>query len=241
VRYVAVLLVTACGFGSSVKPETTGDAPIVDAPPLVDGPGDMTVLLPVCNVGVTVTPGTDRGRVGGNGGGDNFGPMRCNQAADRIVGIGIRMSNQDTVFGERSARGVSIACATVTVDPNTGVGTTGATYTKEIMGNGNSGWEPSTLFAPTLCPAGMVVNGLRAKTGEGENIFNNVDFRCAKIDGANAATLSSQMVHVDGSQNDNQNEDTANCAANEILYEMSNRTGTGFDSANLFCAPARCL
>jgi hypothetical protein len=244
VRSVAILLFAGCGFGSSVKPETTGDidAPIGDAPLPDDGtpPNDM-MPLPLCIVGVTTTPGTDRGRVGGNGGGDNFGPMRCNAVADRIVGIGIRMSNQNTVFGAPSAHGLSIACATVTLDPNTGIGTTGTTYTKEIMGNGNQGWEPSTSFAPTLCPAGMVVSGLRTHTGQDENIFNNVDVRCSKLDGTNAATVMTQLVHVNGSQDEAQNEDTVNCGPNEILYEMSNRTGTGFDSATLFCAPARCL
>lgn len=35
--------------------------------------------------------------------------------------------------------------------------------------------------------------------------------------------------------------DTVNCGANEIVEELSNLTGSGFDSANLFCAPARCM
>lgn len=219
------------------------DAAVVDAGVVDEAvmPGDMTMAMPVCHVGVTTTPGTDRGRAGGNGGGANFGPLRCNAANERIVGIGIRMSNQNTVFGVRSARGLSIACATVTIDPNTGAGTTGTTYTKEVMGNGNQGWEPSTSFAPTLCPAGMIVSGLRTHSGENENIFGNVDFRCSKLDGANAATVMTQLVHVNGSLDEDQNEDTVNCGTNEILYEMSNRTGTGFDSANLWCAPATCL
>ena len=248
-RYVALLLLllcVGCGFGSRVTPEASGDD--VDAAPGPDASADGTTpapidaqLLPLCGVGVTTTPGANRGRVGGDGGGDNLPVMRCNQPLDRIVGIGIRMSNQNTVFGARSARGLTIACATVTVDPNTGVGVTGTTYTVERMGNGNQGWEPSTLAAPTLCPAGMAVNGLRAHTGQNENIFSNVDFRCAKIDGTNAATTASQLVHVNGSLDEDQNEDTVNCGTNEIVYEMSNRTGTGFDSATLFCAPASCV
>lgn len=244
-KYLLALLVTGCSFGSEVMP-SAGD---LDAPP-ADAPADAALgaemmppkdmMLPLCAVGVAATPGSDRGRVGGDGGGNNFGPLVCMQPSDRIVGVGVRLSNQDTIYGDRSAHGVTIACATVTIDPNTGIGTTGTPYTREVMGNGNAGWSPSTLFPPAMCPAGEVVNGLRARIGEDENLFNNLDIRCAKLAG-DATTTSSANVHVDNSGTNNQNAETVNCGTNEILVQMANRTGTGFDSANLFCAPATCL
>ena len=233
-------MLAGCSFSTSVTNEVMIDgADPVDA--AIDAVPDVA-LLPVCNVGVTTMPGADRGHVGSDtGGGVNFGPLRCTAATDRIIGFGIRTSNGNTLFNARSAHGLTIACAPVTVDPNTGTGTFGTMYVVEVKGSGAEGWTPSTLVAPTLCPAGMVVNGLRAYTGPGQNLFTNLDFRCGQLDGTTAMTIANPVVHVANSLTETQNPDTVNCGTNEILVELPNRTGSGFDSVDLFCAPAKCL
>lgn len=236
-RHLSVVLLAGCSFSTSVTAEPT-DAASDDA--AVDAPTEAA-LLPSCAVGVTTTPGTDRGRVGGNGGGSNFGPIRCTTTTDRIVGIGLRMSDGNTLYNARSAHALLIACAPVTIDPNTGTGTTGTVYTVEVSGSGAEGWSPSTLTPITTCPAGMVLDGLQTHTGPNANLFNNVNFRCARLDGTTAQTVANQVVHAAGSLTETQGTITVNCRANEVVYEMSNMTGSGFDSVNLFCAPAACL
>jgi len=237
VRKLGVVLFASCSFDANLAVESidaaTGDAQ-VDAP--TDPPP-----LPPCNVGVTTMPGTDRGRVGGNGGGANFPPLRCTNTTDRIVGIGLRMSDGNTLYNARSAHALLIACAPVTIDPNTGTGMTGTVYTVEVSGSGAEGWSPSTLTPITTCPAGTILDGLQTHTGPNTNLFNNVNFRCTRFDGTTALAVGSQVVHAAGSLTESQGVDTVNCGANEIVYEMSNLTGSGFDSVNLFCAPARCL
>jgi hypothetical protein len=233
---VWALLFAGCSFNASL-PNDEPDAAIDGAPDTIDGP----TVLPNCNVGVTAMPGTNRGRVGGPNGGDNFGPLVCDNATDRIVGIAIRMSNQNTIYNQRSAHGMTIACATVTIDPNTGTGTTGTPYTKEVMGSGAEMWSPSTQSAVAMCPPGQVLNGLQTHTGPNTNLFNNVFFRCARIDGTNATTVANTVIYVQGSLNEPMGIDTQNCNVNEIVTQFSNRTGSGFDSADVFCAPARCL
>jgi hypothetical protein len=242
VRYLCAVLLAGCSFSKPVG-SVQSDAPNEIDAAVADTPTPDTMEMPQpdpCPIGVTSTTGTDRGRVGGGGGGANFGPLACDAATDRIVGFAVRLSNQNTIFNAPSARGLTIACATVTVDRTTGVGTTGTVYTKEVMGSGQENWSPSTQSATATCPAGQVVNGLSAYTGTNQNLFNNVDFRCGKLDGT-AQTTSSSVVHVAGSGSNTSNHDTVNCNANELLVRLPNMTGSGFDSANVFCAPATCL
>src|SRR5262245_25884140 len=117
-RLLWVIAVAGCRFehGQAGSPrDGMSDDAAVDAPR--DAPTDARPDAPMlCHVGVASTMGADRGRVGGNGGGDNFPPLACQNSVDRIVGIALKMSDQDTVFGERSAQGMRIACAPVTVD-----------------------------------------------------------------------------------------------------------------------------
>lgn len=216
------------------------DAPDgVTADASIDAPDAQ--VLPSCTVGVATTPGTNRGRVGGTGGGANFGPMVCSSPTSRIVGFAARMSDNNTLYGARSARAFLIACAEVTIDPNTGTGTTGTVTTVEVSGSGAEGWNPATLTPVTTCPAGMVVDGLRVHTGSGGNLFKDIDFRCTRVNGTTAATGTPQVVHVAGSLTDANGSETVNCGANEILHQLPNMTGSGFDSVELFCAPATCL
>ena len=234
----AALVLASCSFSTRVNPDVDAppgadiDAAAIDAPP--DAP-----LLPSCKVGVATTPGTNRGRAGGSGGGDNFGPMRCSSATARIVGFAARMSDNNTLYGARSARAFLIACAEVTIDPNTGTGTTGTVTTVEVSGSGAEGWNPATLTPVSQCPAGMVVDGLRVHTGSNGNLFKDIDFRCTKVTGT--TTGSPQVIHLAGSLTDANGSDTVNCGTNEILYELPNMTGSGFDSVELYCAPATCV
>jgi hypothetical protein len=87
----------------------------------------------------------------------------------------------------------------------------------------------------------MVVDGLRVHTGSNGNLFKDLDFRCTKVNGVDATTGTPTVVHVAGSLTDPAGSDTVNCGANEILYELPNMTGSGFDSVELYCAPATCV
>lgn len=239
-RYLCTVLLAGCGFSArtSNPPPADPDAAIeIDAPS--DAPDAMLAPDP-CNIGVTSIGGINRGQVGGNGGGANFGPLACSAAADRIVGFAVRLSNQNTLFGAPSAQGLVIACAKVSVDKNTNVGTTGTPYTIEIKGSGAEMWTPSTLSPLAMCAPGAVVNGLQTHTGPNQNLFNNVDFRCGQLNGQ-AQTIANPVVHVMNSGTVTTNVDTVNCNANETIVQMTNMTGSGFDSATLFCAPTVCL
>ena len=158
-----------------------------------------------------------------------------------MVGIAIRMSNGNTLYNARSAHGMTIACAPVSIDRNTGVRTTGTVTTYERMGSGAEGWSPSTQSAVAMCPPGEVVNGLQTRVGSNGNLYKEVRFRCAQLDGNAATVASPNVIYVQGSLTEPNGIDTVNCAANEIVTQYSVRTGSGFDSANVFCSPARCL
>src|SRR4051812_9034323 len=59
-----------------------------------------------CDVVLPDPTGTTRGHAGGTGGGK--GPiLACDDVInERIVGVAVRMSNQNTLFGARSAHGI---------------------------------------------------------------------------------------------------------------------------------------
>ena len=237
-RVLWFALLAACGFDARVAgmspPETVDAALAIDAPPDAPDP----VQLPACAVGTMSTTGTDRGRVGGGGGGDNFPPLKCD-GDDRIVGAAFRISNHNTLYNGRSAVAMQIACAPVSIAAN-GTGVIGNVTMKEVSGSGAEGWSPSTLTPVTMCPAGQVMNGLQAHTGPNTNLFVNITIRCGAIDHA-ALTTGNQAIYVNGTLTETQGSDTVNCNANEILVQLSNRTGSGLDSVNLFCSPAKCI
>jgi hypothetical protein len=237
VRYLFAVLLVGCSFSKGLDP-----AQIDAAEVLIDAAPDMMEMQQPapCPIGVTSTTGTDRGRVGGDGGGANFGPLQCDNATDRIVGVAVKLSDQSTIYGSRSAQALLIACAPVSVDKTTNVGTTGTTYTKEVSGDGDEDWAPSTLSPFAMCAPGHVVDGLTVRTGTNDNVFSNVDVRCGQLNGM-AETIANAIIHVDNSGQSTANATTVNCNTNEVLVRMTNRTGSGFDSANLYCAPATCL
>jgi hypothetical protein len=224
--------------GGADAADPDGQVVVDTPPPVIDTP--PPAVAP-CNVGVASTTGVDRGRVGSNDGGENFPPLACDNAGDRIVGLALRMSNESTVFGGRSAHGIYISCAPLSI-AESGAATVGTAYLKELIGVGapEFHWTPSTMTATTSCPAGSVISGLAAHRGEGNNRFLDVRITCAQIDHA-GTVQATQVLQVAGSLTDPQNDDSESCNSGEVLVRMPNRTGQGIDAVNLSCSTPTCL
>lgn len=243
-RAWVVSVLAGCSFPHGVPPAGTpsdgpppsddAPAPVIDAP-AIDAPVDAEAL---CHVGVASTQGTDRGRVGGDGGSTNFPPLACGSASDRLVGIALRMSDQNTLYGQRSAHGLRIACAAVTVSAS-GTGTTGTITTYDIVGTGGFSWAPSTWTQVTQCKPGWIVSGMTAHTTDDDDLFLDVSITCAQI-GPTGTVLATETLYVAGSLNENNGITSASCNANEIVVRMPNRSGAGIDSVNLFCTTPTC-
>lgn len=212
---------------------TAADARVLDAAPDPDAPDPVTS----CSISATSTTGADRGRVGSNGGAVQRDPLAC-AAPLQIVGLAMRMSNQNTENGGRSAHALVIGCAAVTVDSN-GVGTTGTITTQTLTANGGFDWTPSTLTPMTSCQPGWVVSGLTAHTGPNNNLFLDVALTCAKL-GPTGAIVATETVPVAGSLTEPAGTDTETCGANEVLVRIPNRIGAGIDSVNLSCSTLAC-
>ena len=171
-----LLGVLAVALASCSDPGGVSNRPDASQPPVdatgVDG--DST-----CHSVVTLKS-TMEGHVGGNGGGK--GPaLACDDTfGERIVGVALYVSNQNTSFGARSADGIRIACATVTIDP-TGNATVGAITTHDVIGNGMGGWTPATWTAMQQCPPGAVVVGMQVHTGVNKDLFVNASIICSQL------------------------------------------------------------
>ena len=236
-RWLVVLVLGGCSFQHGIAP-TRDDAVVTidDAPP--DGTADAPDAESVCHVAVASTTGTDRGRVGGDGGSANFPPLACMNAGDQLVGIAFKMSDQTTLYGERSAQGIRIACAPVTVR-GSGMGATGTISTYEILGTGTFDWTPSTWTALTQCKPGWILSAMSAHTGEGDNQFLDVSITCAQV-GPTGKLVASETIDVAGSLDDDEGADAAACNEGEIVVRMPNRSGAGLDSLNLWCSTPAC-
>ncbi len=236
---MAMLVMSACSFRltagtSDVVDAAEGGSPGIDA---ADDAVDAVDAAPSCQVGVASLTGTDRGRVGGTGGGVNFPPLEC-APTERIVGVALRMSDQDTLYNGRSAHGFRIACASVTFD-GTGTPQVGTVTMREIVGSGTFDWSPSTLTPITQCQPGWAVGGLRAHRGSGSNRFLDVSILCRQL-GVNGTTAMTEVRYVTGSLTDGVNPNTVNCATTEILVRVPSMTGSGIDSVNLSCSTPTC-
>ena len=241
-RAVVVLMATtACSFSvtpdqpADGNPESPVDAPVaVVADAAIDVP--TTTAPNTCDVRTASTTGTNRGQVGGNGGSTGT-TLVCNTAADRIVGVAVRMSNQATTNGGRSAVAFSIQCATVTVDDTQA--TVGTPYMKEVAGAGTFDWTPATLSPTTSCKPGWLVSGIHAYRGASDNLFLNVTIQCSEIT-STGQLGQSELIYVMGSLADTQNPDTVDCAAGEVLVRLPTRTGAGLDAVSLSCSTPTC-
>jgi hypothetical protein len=213
------------------------DDPVVaaaDAPPLL--PDVRAPDAPsACRIGFTGLL-FDRGRVGGVGGFSS--PALTCATGEMVVGIGVRMSDAGVnMTSKRSAHGLVIACASVTIGAAGAV--VGAITTFEAMGTGAAGWAPSTLSPPTMCEPGSVVTGLEAKSGGGL-LFLDITMACSALT-ATGVPMASVPRHVDGSLTEASGDSSVTCGAGEALVELAPRTGAGFDSAELSCAATECL
>lgn len=242
------MVASGCGFrvpqSGPADSATTTDAATDAAPDtssiLPDAPADAAPdATAACQVGVASATGTDRGRVGADNGGDNFGPLACT-GNDRIVGVDVRVSDQNTIYNGRSIHGFQILCAPVTIMPG-GTAQVGTVTPVEVMGTGGFMWSPSTLSQPTRCPDGSIVTGLVAHSGADDNRFLDVTMTCKSITISGTIGGAATTIHVNGSLTDTNHAYQKSCNANEILVTMPNRTGAGIDSLNLFCSAPTCL
>lgn len=242
-RAVPLILVTACSFSVDVdRPAaTTVDAAVVADAAEVAEDAEVTVdaatsAPTTCNVRTASTTGTNRGQVGANGG-STGSTLACNTAADRIVGVAVRMSNQNTTNGGRSAYAFLIQCATVTVTDTGAV--VGTPYMKEVNGQGTFDWTPATLSPTTSCQPGWLVSGIEAHRGASDNLFVNVTIRCSEITPTGQLGQSEQ-IYVAGSLADMNNDDSVDCGAGEVLVRLPTRTGAGLDAVSLSCSAPTC-
>jgi hypothetical protein len=221
----------ACSY---TAPADSGDAAIdgpstVGEDAAVDGPPGS------CVVGTT-GGSVDRGKVGRSMGGAPNTTLACDEGTV-MVGVAIDLSDGLADGVTQSAHGIRIACAPLTID---GSGPqVGGTTTKEVLGNGGSGWTPSTFSPVAMCPAGSVITGMRVFGSSFTSYFLDVSIRCTRLD-ATGAVVANTVVDVAGSGNDAQNQSLVNCNTGEQVVAMTTRTGAGLDSVNLLCAATAC-
>jgi hypothetical protein len=218
----------ACGDPGSVPKLPDGrltfDSNLVD--------GDSS-----CHTGITLKS-TNEGHVGGSGGGKGNALLCDDMFGERIVGVAVQMSNQATVNGGRSAQGLRIGCATVTIEPN-GTATVGAITTHDVSGTGQFNWSPSTWTALQQCAPGSVLTGLLAHTGTNNDLFVDVSIICSQL-AFDATPSNPQTIHIVNSLTAPTNPKQAQCAGGEVVSELGVWDGAGFDAADLFCSPSVC-
>jgi hypothetical protein len=228
-RVLVALALAGCGSLGSVQ-----TAP--DAPGLPDASSGVDSDL-LCHSAITLKNNM-AGHVGGGGGGKGPALGCTNSANERIVGVAVEMSDQNTAFGARSAQGIRIGCAPMTISPS-GTATLGPISENEVEGTGQYGWSPSTWTAVTQCPSGSVVTGLLAHTGTNNNLFVDVSIICSKL-GPNGDTSSPQTIKVVGSLINTAGPSQAQCGANQVVSELGIWDGAGLDAVDLFCSPSVC-
>jgi len=232
-RALALALTITCACAGGIVEDTVPDAGVAPTDDAATGPDPSDATCDVYVAGA----GVDRGKVGGGGGGKT--PFGCDDGfGQRIIGIAMQMSNQNTVFGGRSAQGIAIECASVSVDRD-GTSHLGGVTTKQISGLGTFGWSPSTLTPVTRCPPGSVLTGLLAHTGADGNRFLNVTMTCSDLD-VTGRVGATHTLKVAGSLTDTAGPSQVKCAAGEIVSGLGAFTGAGLDAVSLFCAAPTC-
>lgn len=200
-----------------------------------DGPARTS-----CHV-VGSSPSSVVGTVGLSTGGGVHTDLRCDPGTV-FVGVALDMSDQP-VNGQnsRSARGIRIACATVTIDP-AGATSTLAT-TREAEGNGGVNWSPSTWTFPGLCSPGGVVSGLEAHGGITPNVTNlllDAAVSCAQFNGAGEVIGNYAVDIVDGLGGQGLNRSSVQCPPGQQIVGLNTNAGAGLDSLVVSCAPTAC-
>jgi hypothetical protein len=226
-RFVAVVLVSGCGF----RP----DAVAGDAQREIDAAPDAHLIQPSCNLAVAAT-GADAGRIGDSSGGTATPALAC-PSLQPMVGVALLVS--DGAAGgpqERSAQGIMIGCAPVTIGSTS---TTGAATMIMVMGNGGSNFAPAHSTGFTSCPPGAVISGLAVHSGQFDSAFINVTLTCAMPNTAGQIVGVSD-VYVAGSLTEPMNPNGATCSVGEIASSFVPRTGAGLDSLEMSCAVPTC-
>ncbi len=201
------------------------DGPPIDGPPIDAGPPCILER---------VSGGISAGQVGANGGAE--GPFVDCGASELPVGVRVRLSDNTTENGGRSAHGFTLICATVAVSPTISVTSVADV---EVLGAGTSDWSPSTQSPAARCPDGWIVHGLVAHRGASDNLFSNVSFTCARI-AADASVTSDRMtVDVANSGQATANRDEASCTTG-VVVRADTRRGAGIDAVSPMCSALRC-
>jgi hypothetical protein len=235
VRWEALCCALACAActyrGRPVAtdaPDPTGDAVELDA-----AVADAPPVAP-CVLGVDGAI-TDRGKVGLSNGGSP-GAIACDGDA-RIVGLALDMSDGLADGVTPSARGIRIACATVTIDGLGGHVTNLVTKDKE--GAGGSGWSPSTWTPLAQCADGAVVTGIAVHGSSYVSYFLDAAMACTRFD-ATGSPAETTTIAITGSGTDPDNPSEARCNAGEQVAELGTSTGAGLDFLRLRCAATIC-
>jgi hypothetical protein len=227
VRFLAVVLAAGCGFHPSSN--------LDDAPRTSDAAIDARVTTPSCTLAVTGM-GSDAGRIGDSSGG-TAGPALACPPQQEMVGVALLVS--DGIAGgpqERSAQGISIACARVTLgSPNA----TGPATTFMVMGNGGANFSPAHSTGFTSCPPGDVITGFAVHSGQFDSAFIDATLTCTELDAA-LQVVADSLVYVEGSLTEPMHPNGAACAAGAIAASFVPRTGAGLDSLEMACAVPVC-
>ncbi|MBA3395279.1 MAG: hypothetical protein H0T89_21705 [Deltaproteobacteria bacterium] len=227
----AVIAVASCAAAEEGVEQGPDAGTRQDAAPPDGGDGS-------CKSAISNIAGVFRGHVGGTGGGKGP-PLACEDISDeRIVGVAVRMSNQTTLNGGRSAHGLEIACANVTIGAD-GTPVVGPIRMREVNGSGANSWSPSTSTAVTECKPGWVVSGVRAHTGTNQNRFIDVSIVCSQL-GSDGAPGTSEVRRVVGSLIDPVNPKESRCAAGQVVAQLGTWIGSGLDAVDLYCAAPSC-
>lgn len=217
--------------GCSFAPQTAGAdaAGSDDAPPGEDAP------VATCHVAVSGS-GTDAGKVGHSTGGTVQSPVPC-PGSEPMVGVALLVS--DNVAGgpqERSAQGIDISCAPVTV---AATGSTGSATTIEAIGNGGASFSPSQSTGVTTCPPGWVISGMAVHSGQFQSAFIDMSLVCVQLDNR-AQMIGRQVVYVAGSLTEPLDPNGVECGAGEVVVTVAPALGAGLDSLELACAAPIC-
>jgi hypothetical protein len=206
------------------------DGAVIDAMPIDAMPIDAG---PPCILERT-SGGASAGQVGADGGSE--GPYIDCGATELPIGVRVRLSDQSTENGGRSAHGFTLVCATVAVSPTVSVTSQNDV---EVTGNGIADWTPSTQSAAALCPPGWIIHGLVAHRGASDNLFSNVSFTCARIAADASVTADRMTVDVANSGQATANRDEASCTTG-VVVRADTRRGAGIDAVSPMCSALRC-
>jgi len=223
-------LFAACSF----HVDAGADARVYQDAKEIDAPRTSCRVVPG-------TPVTVKGTVGFSGGGGNLNDLTCDPG-EVIVGVAYDMSDGDA-NGQNSpsARGIRIACATLTIDA-LGVHAS-SPRTHDVDGAGGAGWSPSTWSFPALCDAGSVLSKLTAHGGvtiNVTNLFLDTSIDCSRFDAKGQMTETTTHVIPGSTSGLGMNESSATCDPGGQIVKLTADTGAGLDSLVVSCAPTIC-